>query len=261
MPRLRAIGLAPAATFFMPPLTIARASTVAVVVPSPATSLVLVATSLLSWAPMFSNGSSSSISLAIVTPSLVIVGAPHFLSSTTFWPLGPSVMATASASLSTPASSARRASSPNFSSFDCHGASFVHRWNGARRACRARAPAPKPGWLLADDGEDVAGGQDQVLLALDLDLGAAVLGVDDLVADRNVERDAVRRPRTGPGRPPRRCPPAGFSLAVSGITRPEEVISSPSLALTTIRSSSGLRLKSFAILPPPCWLALCAYEC
>src|SRR6476661_3489465 len=59
---------------------------------------------------------------------------------------------------------------------------------------RARAPAPKPGWLLAagaDDGEDVAGRQDEVLLALDLDLGAAVLGVDDLVADRDVEGDAV----------------------------------------------------------------------
>jgi hypothetical protein len=84
MPRLSAMGFAPAATFFMPPLTIARASTVAVVVPSPATSLVLVATSFVSCAPMFSHGSSSSISFAIVTPSFVIVGAPHFLSSTTF---------------------------------------------------------------------------------------------------------------------------------------------------------------------------------
>ncbi len=116
MPRFSAIGLAPAATFFIPPLTMARASTVAVVVPSPATSFVFVATSLQSWAPMFSHGSSSSTSLAIVTPSFVMVGAPHFLSSTTFCPLGPSVMATASASLSTPASSERRASSPNLSS-------------------------------------------------------------------------------------------------------------------------------------------------
>ena len=138
MPRLRAIGLAPAATFFMPPLTMARASTVAVVVPSPATSFVLVATSLLSWAPMFSHGSSSSISLAMVTPSFVIVGAPHFLSSTTFWPLGPSVMATASASLSTPASSERRASSPNFSSFDATFASFVSEMErGSARLTRA----------------------------------------------------------------------------------------------------------------------------
>ena len=40
-PRLRLIGLAPAATIFMPSRTIAWARTVAVVVPSPATSLVL----------------------------------------------------------------------------------------------------------------------------------------------------------------------------------------------------------------------------
>ena len=83
MPRLSDIGLAPAATARRPSWTIAWASTVAVVVPSPATSLVLVATSLVSWAPRFSNGSSSSISRATVTPSLVMVGAPHFLSSTT----------------------------------------------------------------------------------------------------------------------------------------------------------------------------------
>jgi hypothetical protein len=76
---------------------------------------------------MFSHGSSSSTSLAIVTPSFVIVGAPHFLSSTTFWPLGPSVIATVSASLSTPASRPRLASSPNFSSFEATGVLLFHR--------------------------------------------------------------------------------------------------------------------------------------
>ena len=54
----------------------AWASTVAVVVPSPATSEVLLATSFTICAPMFSNLFSSSISLATVTPSLVMVGAP-----------------------------------------------------------------------------------------------------------------------------------------------------------------------------------------
>ena len=54
MPRLRPTGLAPEATLRSPSRTIAWASTVAVVVPSPATSLVLVATSLASWAPRFS---------------------------------------------------------------------------------------------------------------------------------------------------------------------------------------------------------------
>ena len=76
IPRLSAIGFAPAATFFSPSRTIAWASTVAVVVPSPATSLVAVATSRTSWAPWFSKMFSTSISRAIVTPSFVIVGAP-----------------------------------------------------------------------------------------------------------------------------------------------------------------------------------------
>ncbi len=80
----------------------ARARTVAVVVPSPAMSLVLLATSFTIWAPMFSNLSSSSISLATVTPSLVTVGEPQLLSMTTLRPLGPRVTTTASAKARTP---------------------------------------------------------------------------------------------------------------------------------------------------------------
>src|SRR5512137_1610398 len=171
MPRFSSMGLAPAATLRSPSCTMAWASTVAVVVPSPATSLVLVATSLASWAPMFSHGSSSSISLAMVTPSLVIVGEPHFFSSTTLRPLGPRVVLTTLASLSTPAWRPRRASSLNFSSF------------------AAIAGIPPRG--SGDDGEQVAGGEDQVLLALQLDLGAAVLRVHDLVSHLDVEGDAL----------------------------------------------------------------------
>ncbi len=76
MPRLRSIGFMPAATDLAPSRTIAWARTVAVVVPSPARSLVRDATSRTIWAPMFSNLSSSSISLATVTPSLVMRGEP-----------------------------------------------------------------------------------------------------------------------------------------------------------------------------------------
>ena len=65
------------------------------VVPSPAVSDVFEATSRTIWAPMFSNLSSSSISLATVTPSLVMRGAPKDFSSTTLRPLGPSVTLTA----------------------------------------------------------------------------------------------------------------------------------------------------------------------
>ena len=117
IPLLKIIGLAPAARFFIPAFTIACARTVAVVVPSPATSLVFVATSLTSCAPIFSNLSSSSMSFAIVTPSLVISGAPYDLSRTTFLPLGPSVTLTVSASWLTPASSAFLASMPYLISF------------------------------------------------------------------------------------------------------------------------------------------------
>ena len=117
MPRLSSIGLAPAVTFLRPSRKIAWASTVAVVVPSPARSEVLVATSFTICAPMFSTGSDSSISLATVTPSLVMVGEPNFLSMTTFRPLGPRVIFTASARASTPRLSLARASTLNCSSF------------------------------------------------------------------------------------------------------------------------------------------------
>ena len=48
------------------------------VVPSPATSDVLDATSRTICAPMFSSPSFNSISFATVTPSLVMVGDPYF---------------------------------------------------------------------------------------------------------------------------------------------------------------------------------------
>ncbi len=116
MPRFKSIGFMPAATDLAPSLTIAAASTVAVVVPSPALSLVFWATSRTICAPMFSNLSSSSISLATVTPSLVMRGAPNDLSSTTLRPFGPSVTRTALSRISTPRSMRSRASPANLTS-------------------------------------------------------------------------------------------------------------------------------------------------
>ena len=110
MPRRSSIGFAPSSSARMPSRTIAWASSVAVVVPSPVSSDVLLATSRTSWAPMFLYWSESSISRAIVTPSLVIVGAPARRSSTTLRPFGPRVTLTVLASSSTPACSSRRAS-------------------------------------------------------------------------------------------------------------------------------------------------------
>src|SRR5258707_3315971 len=92
------------------------ANTVAVVVPSPATWEVFNATSRTICAPMFSNLSSNSISLATVTPSLVIRGAPNPLSNTTLRPFGPSVTFTAAARTSMPRSIFARASTENLMS-------------------------------------------------------------------------------------------------------------------------------------------------
>ncbi len=117
MPRFRSIGFIPAATDFMPSRTIDWARTVAVVVPSPARSLVFDATSRSICAPIFSNLSLSSISLATVTPSLVMRGLPKLLSRTTLRPLGPRVTFTASARMSTPRMMRSRASRENRTSF------------------------------------------------------------------------------------------------------------------------------------------------
>ena len=117
IPRFRSMGFMPAATDFRPSVTMACAKTVAVVVPSPATSFACEATSLTIWAPMFSNLSFRSISLATETPSLVTVGAPKDLSNTTLRPLGPRVTFTALARTFTPSSMRWRALSPNCTSF------------------------------------------------------------------------------------------------------------------------------------------------
>jgi hypothetical protein len=111
MPRFTSIGFIPAATALAPSRTMACDSTVAVVVPSPARSEVFEATSRTICAPMFSNLSGSSISLATVTPSLVTRGAPNDLSSTTVRPFGPNVTPTALARMSMPRSRRARASS------------------------------------------------------------------------------------------------------------------------------------------------------
>src|SRR5215469_1153150 len=215
MPRLRSIGFMPAATALEPSLTIAAASTVAVVVPSPAMSEVLDATSRTIWAPIFSNLSSSSISLATVTPSLVIRGAPNDLSSTTLRPFGPSVTLTALARMSTPRNILSRASTENLTSL----AAIVGSLLGYCRHPEVRAAKPRAskgdglqcfilrgapcgahlrmtlGWLrglllgrrFVDDSHDVGLLHDQELLAVDLDLGARPFAEQHAVADLHID--------------------------------------------------------------------------
>ena len=64
---------------------------------------------------MFSKGSSTSISFAMVTPSLHTDGGPNFFSRITFLPRGPRVTFTAFARVSIPVFSVFRASSLNVS--------------------------------------------------------------------------------------------------------------------------------------------------
>src|SRR5882724_1912600 len=181
MPRLRSIGFMPAATDLAPSRTIACASTVAVVVPSPATSEVLEATSRTICAPMFSNLSSSSISLATVTPSLVMRGAPKLLSITTLRPFGPSVTFTALARMSTPRSMRSRASVENFTSLAA--IESYSDWNLLRLKSWRVA--------LGDHAHDVGLLHDQEILAVDLHLGAGPLAEQHAVAGLQVDRDQL----------------------------------------------------------------------
>src|SRR5215467_4510495 len=178
-PRFRSIGFIPAATALAPSRTIAWARRVAVVVPSPAWSLVFWATSRTIWAPMFSNLSSSSISFATVTPSLVIRGAPNDLSRTTLRPLGPSVTLTALARISTPRSMRSRASAANFTSlaamefglrFTCDGL----RWGDVRAS--------------GDHAHDVGLLHDQEFFAIELDFGARPFAEQHAIARFQVHR-------------------------------------------------------------------------
>src|SRR6476659_8359260 len=153
----------------------ACASTVAVVVPSPAMSEVLEATSLTIWAPMFASLSSSSISLATVTPSLVTVGEPQLFSMMTFRPRGPSVTLTVLARMLSPLAMLWRALCAKTISLAAMTVCLrLFFWFVERIRSRARD--------LFEHREDVVLAQDQVLGAVDLDLVARVLGEQHLVA-------------------------------------------------------------------------------
>src|SRR5580698_6950989 len=178
IPRFRSIGFMPAATDLAPSRTMAAASTVAVVVPSPAASADLEATSRTIWAPMFSNLSASSISFATVTPSLVMRGAPNDLSSTTLRPFGPKVTLTALARMSTPRSMRSRASTENLTSLAAIVASPGVKKSGGL-ALRAG---------LHQHAHDVGFLHDDELLAVELDLGARPFAEQHAVADFDVER-------------------------------------------------------------------------
>src|SRR5579875_50458 len=120
---------------------------------------------------MFSYASSSSISYAMVTPSLVIRGDPNFFSRTTLRPLGPSVTFTASASASTPRSIARRASSPKRISFAILYTSLTFYVVD----------------LLLDDRQDVAFAQNQHFFVVHFDFRTSILRENHAISDFDLE--------------------------------------------------------------------------
>ena len=126
-------------------------------------------------AAWFSKMSFRSISCAMVTPSVVIVGESNALCKTTYWPLGPSLISTASASLLTPASSALRASVSNLRFLGAIARPPAS--NGLRtHTIFGRTP------LFSDDPQEVVGVQDQVVFVVQRDPGARVPGEDLQIA-------------------------------------------------------------------------------
>src|SRR4029079_11902164 len=199
IPRFRSIGFMPAATDFRPSRTMACASSVAVVVPSPAVSLVLEASSRRICAPMFSNLSSSSISFATVTPSLVERGAPNDFSKITLRPFGPSVTLTALARISTPRIMRSRASAANFTSLaaiECVPSCFLPHLKERAMLASLRGEAmnllpSSRGKPLGEHSHDVALLHDQELVAVDLDFGAGPFSEQHLVAGLDPKRDEL----------------------------------------------------------------------
>src|SRR5205823_4992369 len=174
-PRLRSIGFIPAATALTPSRTMAWARMVAVVVPSPATVLVLLATSRTICAPMFSNRSPSSISFATVTPSLVMRGAPYDFSKRTLRPLGPSVTFTALARMSMPRNMRSRASPLNLISF----AAIIG-------SSRLSSFLVRDG--LIEYAHDVGLFHDHEVLAVELDLAARPFAEQHAVTGFDIQR-------------------------------------------------------------------------
>src|SRR2546422_3091394 len=162
----------------------AWASTVAVVVPSPATSDVLLATSFTIWAPMFSSASFSSISFATVTPSFVILGDPNFLSRMTLRPLGPRVTRTALARLLTPRRMPCREESP-------YTICFAIPYLLSRRVQLSVLLLPLLRPVAVNDGQHFILAHDEVVLAIELDLLARVLAEEDQIARLHIAGHAL----------------------------------------------------------------------
>ena len=176
--------------------------------------VVFSATSLTSLAPMFSKGSASSISLETVTPSLVTVGPPNDLSRITLRPVGPSVTDRVGQRFDALGDPARASSSNRYclamvGSVSIGGA-FVKATDPSGPGIRRPRSVASP---LATSSSNFArmSLSRRILNSspFDLDVGAGVLAVDDLVARPSRRAGCARRRRAAcPGRPRRPSPAA-----------------------------------------------------
>src|SRR3989442_15319530 len=185
------------------------------------------ATSFSICAPMSSLGSLSSISLATVTPSLVIVGLPNFLSMTTLRPFGPSVAFTAAAMMFTPLSSALRASSSNLS---CFGMDRVPPYSRMARMSSSRMMRYSLSSILTSEPEYFP---NRILSPVFTSSGIFLPSSPTLPLPAAIT-----------------LPSCSFSLAVSGMMIPPFLTSFSSSRSTRMRSCSG---RIFMVsLPPSC---------
>src|SRR6266436_3368459 len=119
------------------------------------------------------------MSFATVTPSLVMVGLPNFLSITTLRPLGPIVAFTADAMMLTPRSRAARPSSLNRICFGIWCSSSIV--EGMTQPSRPGRVGGVRSPRLLDNGQHV----------VDLHLGAGILAEQDAVVGLYVQADLL----------------------------------------------------------------------
>src|ERR1700683_1877047 len=144
---------------------------------------------------MFSNLSSSSISLATVTPSLVMRGAPYDLSRITLRPFGPSVTLTALLRISTPRSIRSRASEEKRTSL---ADMLFNPWFEVRGEERSGRLFLR-GARALNHAHDVGLLHDQKVLAVDLDLGAGPFAEQHPVARFEIDGDELAGFVAAPG--------------------------------------------------------------
>src|SRR5229473_2365250 len=108
--------------------------------------------------------------------------------------------------------------------------------NGRNVDCLSASGGLFLGLGFLEDPHDVAFLHDEVLDAIDLDLGARPLTEQDAVADMHVQRNQLPDSSRPPGPTAMISPWEGFSLAVSGMMMPPALLSSASMRLTTTRS-------------------------